>query len=323
MRSSPEWGDATGDAVDTRSVVSWESASRPSRAAWRVVSVVGIVVVVAACAASPGPGAADPGRARDRAEQVLKRWADAAGAAGAGAGVTPVGDLTSQIGDWEPDVGDNNKRALMSGLVAPSDPLSDMKPPDGQVIWADGATATVALMSPQEAVAAIGAGAEPCEDCIGLLVTDARLTTAAIETTRGPATGPIWEFGLVGTKVRLTRVALANPVAVPPLSDGDPSMGVAIDSANVDATGDEVTVAFVGAPDPGDKPCGEDYSAEAVESDLAVAIIVTRHPHVDLFGGGCSAVGARRTATATLSRPLGERVILDLQQGTPVRIDRP
>ncbi len=85
-------------------------------------------------------------------------------------------------------------------------------------------------------------------------------------------------------------------------------------------SGTELTVAFVGAPDPGNKPCGEDYTAEAVESDLAVVVIVTRHPHVGLFPQGCSAVGARRTATATLTAQLGDRVVLDVQQGTPVPV---
>ena len=67
-------------------------------------------------------------------------------------------------------------------------------------------------------------------------------------------------------------------------------------------------------------PCGEDYTAEAVESELAVVVIVTRHPHTPPFGEACSAVGARRTATATLAAPLHDRVVLDLQQGTPVPV---
>jgi len=56
--------------------------------------------------------------------------------------------------------------------------------------------------------------------------------------------------------------------------------------------------------------CGEDYTAEAIESELAVVVIVTRHPHLTI--GACSAVGARRTATAMLAAPLGDRVVLDL-----------
>jgi hypothetical protein len=106
-------------------------------------------------------------------------------------------------------------------------------------------------------------------------------------------------------------------VVVAPDEVGSP-LGLAIDSASGSVSGTELTVAFVGAPDPGDKPCGEDYTAEAVESDLAVVVIVTRHPHLTI--GGCSAVGARRTAIATLAAPLGYRVVLDLQQGTPVQV---
>ncbi len=96
------------------------------------------------------------------------------------------------------------------------------------------------------------------------------------------------------------------------------SWALAIDSASGSVGGTELTVAFVGAPETGDKPCGEDHTAEAVESDVAVVVIVTRHPHVTM--GACSAVGARRTATATLAAPLGDRAVLDLQQGTPVPV---
>ena len=147
-----------------------------------------------------------------------------------------------------------------------------------------------------------------------LLVTDAELTSGPIQTSRGPATAPTWEFTVQGTAVKVTRVAIANPVVVAPDEVGS-QLGLAIDSASGSVSGTELTVAFVGAPDPGDKPCGEDYTAEAVESDLAVVVIVTRHPHVTI--GACSAVGARRTATAMLAAPLGDRVVLDLQHGNP------
>lgn len=146
------------------------------------------------------------------------------------------------------------------------------------------------------------------------------LTSGPIQTTRGRATAPIWEFTVQGTAVKVTRVALADPVVVASQGEGDPQVGLAIDSASGTVGGRELTVAFVGAPDPGDKPCGEDYTAEAVESDLAAVVIVTRHPHVAPFGEACSAVGARRTASATMAAPLGERVVLDLQQGTPIPV---
>ncbi len=268
---------------------------------------------------SPPPAPTDPAAAHQRAKEVLSAWAAAVTAAGEHATVTTVGELTGQIGDWEEAVGDNDKRALMAGMVASASPLSEQAPPAGEVTWQDGKTTKVPLLSAQEAIVAIeSTTAAPCSDCTMLLVTAAELTSGPIQTSRGPATAPIWEFTVQGTDVKVTRVAIANPVVVAAPGEGDPQLGLAIDSASGSVSGAGLTVAFVGAPDSGDKPCGEDYTAEAVESDLAVVVIVTRHPHVTV--GACSAVGARRTATATLAVPLGDRVVLDLQQGIPVPV---
>src|SRR5512135_3296113 len=85
--------------------------------------------VLGACIGAPG--ATDPAAAHQRAQAVLSAWADAVARAGAHAAVTPVGELTAQVGDWEEAVGDNNKRALMAGMVASASPLSEDAPPDG------------------------------------------------------------------------------------------------------------------------------------------------------------------------------------------------
>ena len=288
----------------------------------RLATAVLAAVIVTGCALVPGvaPAATDPATAHERAQAVLSAWADAVAKAGEQASVTPVGELAGQVGDWEEAVGDNNKRALMAGLIASDRPLAEAAPPDGEVTWQDGTTTKVPLMSAQQAIVAMESTTEaPCADCAMLLVTDAQLTSGPIQTTRGPATAPIWEFTVEGTAVKVTRIAIANPVVVAP-DEGGWGLGLAIDSASGSVDGSELTVAFVGAPSPGNMACGEDYTAEAVESDLAVVVIVTRHPHVGL-GEACSAVGARRTATATLAVPLGDRVVLDLQQGTPVPLE--
>ena len=94
------------------------------------------------------PGATDPAAAHQRAQAVLSKWADAVAAAGANATVTPVGELTGQVGDWEEAVGDNDKRALMAGMVASANPLSDEAPPDGEVTWQDGTTTKVPCERP-------------------------------------------------------------------------------------------------------------------------------------------------------------------------------
>jgi hypothetical protein len=264
----------------------------------------------------------DPVRLQRQANAALVRWADAVAAAGGPSSVVLVGESTGQVGDWEPAVGDNNKRALMAGLVqAPAD-LQAVAPPDGEVRWQDGTTASVPLIPAQRAVTAIqAADTGPCgDDCVPLRITAGRLSTGPIETSRGPATAPVWEFALEGTAVRVTRVAIADPITVvpPPWDPNVPPVGLAIESASGSIGGRELTVAFVGAPQPGDQPCGEDYTAEAVESDLAVVVIVTRHPHVTI--GACTAVGAPRTATVQLAAPLGERAVLEVQQGLPVPV---
>ena len=76
---------------------------------------------------------------------------------------------------------------------------------------------------------------------------------------------------------------------------------------------------MVGAPDAASRPCGADYSAEAVESAHAVVVILIAHRNVsDAYG--CTAVGAQRTTTVELAEPLGERAVLEVVQGLPVPV---
>jgi hypothetical protein len=282
-----------------------------------LVTAIAAAATLAGCAGNPD----DTANLRQQAQAALTRWADAVAAAGGPPAVVPVGELT-KVGDWEVAVGDNNKPALMGGLVEAGVSLPAEVPPDGNITWQDGKAATVSLLSAEQAVAAIRAGTEaPCGECTALRITGARLTTGPIETSRGPATAPLWEFTIDGTAVKVTHLAIANRVTVapPPWDPSDPPGGVWIDSGQGAVSGRELTVAFVGAPRPGDQPCGEDYTTEAVESDLAVVVIVVRHPHLTI-GGGCTAVGAMRTATVELAAPLGDRAVLQVQDGTPVPI---
>jgi hypothetical protein len=285
----------------------------------RLVAMLATIAVASFLAGCLGPG--DASKLQRQAQAALARWADAVAAAGGNSPVVLVGELTGQVGDWELAVGDNNKRALMAGLVESVSSQPADVPPDGEVRWQDGATSSVPLISAQQAVVAIQTGsAERCGDCAALRITAARLSTGPIETSRGPATAPLWEFTVEGTAVKVTRVAVAHPITVvpPPWDADNPPVGLAIDSASGAIGATRLTVSFTGAPLPGDQPCGEDYTAGAVESELAVVIIVTRHPHLTF--AACTAAGARRTATVDLAAPLGDRVVLEIQQGLPVPV---
>jgi hypothetical protein len=262
-------------------------------------------------------------RQRQQARDALARWADAVAAAGGQQGFVIVGDATGQIGDWEVPVGSNNKSALMSGKVVAAVALSDETPAAAEVRWKDGSVQTLPTISARQALKALQAsGDQLCTECDALKVTGAKLTTAQIVTSRGPATVPAWEFSLQGTAVHVTRVAISASaivsVSLPPWNPNDSPVGLSIYSASGTVGGRQLTVSFVGAPKPGSQPCGADYTAEAVESQTAVVVIVIEHRNAT--PGACTLMGAMRTATVQLASPLGDRAVLEVMQGLPVPV---
>ena len=84
--------------------------------------------------------------------------------------------------------------------------------------------------------------------------------------------------------MRITRVAIAAPVIAqpPPWNPNDPPIGLSIEEARGRPDGTRLEVTFVGSPRGAEVPCGADYTAEAVESDLAIVVIVVERP--SLFG---------------------------------------
>jgi hypothetical protein len=274
-----------------------------------------IVLAIAGCGVAL-PGSGD--RLHEQAQAALARWADAAGQAKEQSLVF-VGELTGQIGDWEPSVGDNNKPALMAGDVRPAASLSTETLPPGEVRWSDGTSKTVELLSAAQALDEIAKSADaPCPECRPLKITAARLTTGSAQTSRGPALAPIWEFTVEGTNVKITRIAVANRISVvpPPWDPNNRPEGIDIRSARGSADMSRLTVSFIGSPGHREQPCGADYAAEAVESNLAVVVIVTEHRNPSI--GACTAIGADRTAVVDLAAPLGDRAVLDVQRGLPV-----
>ena len=304
----------------------------------RPVFLLAILALVAACATpAGGPGGSGPiatgassepmDRIHQQAHDALARWADAVRKSG-GASITFVGDLTGQIGEWELSVGENNKPALYAGLVEAPTALSANPPASDKVRWLDGSSIDVRVLSAADTLAALVASAtSTCEDCRPLEVTEAQQATGIVDTSRGAANVPIWVYSIAGSAVKVTRVAVDESVTVdpPPWNANNPPDGVRIDSATGSADSRKLTVSFTGAPLGADKPCGEDYTAEAVESELAVVVIVHRHPWQGTMAPneGCSLVGAVRTAKVTLAEALGDRVVLEVQQGLPISVTAP
>lgn len=286
---------------------------------------IAFILVVAGCGLMSPPSSenGDGDRLHEQARAALARWADAVTAANKGALVV-VGDRTGQTGDWGEAVGENNKEALMAGQLRPAASLSAEIPAPGEVRWSDGTSTTFDLLSADQAIAEIVNSAEaPCSSCQPLQITAARLTTGLVQTSRGPATVPMWEFSVQGTPAKVTRVAVANPITVvpPPWDPNNAPDGISVQSARGTADARELTVSFIGSPGGAGQACGADYTAEAVESDLAVVVIVVEHRNP--MPAACTAVGAERTAVARLTLPLGDRAVLEVQQGFPVPLLAP
>jgi hypothetical protein len=289
-----------------------------------LLAVVGLVLGVSGCTSAAPASSAQVAELHRQAQDALARW-DAAVAAGAGgSGFVLVGESTLIVGDdWGPNIdGGNAKMAWGAGLFVVATPLPSEAPPDGTIQWPDGTTHAVPVISAQQALADMEAGGvSPCPECTPLQITGARLTTATFQTSRSPAQAPAWEFSLKDTDVKLDQVAVAGQFTAPPVPTpndqatgqqvAQPWVGPPVQSATVDASGMTLTVAFIGAPDGGDKPCGAAYTAEAVESDTAVVVIV--YEHRNTLPAMCSAVGAFRTVQVTLAKPLGNRTLIDLQ----------
>jgi len=253
-------------------------------------------------------------RIHQQANDALHRWAEAVKNSG-GATITFVSDLTGQIGDWESAVGGNDKAALLSGMVEAPTPLSSDVPSRGKVAWVDGSSVDVDVLSPAAALANLVAGGSgDCPDCTPLVVTDAKLATSLVQTSVGPAEAPVWVFTVKGTAVRVTRVAVDPSVTVqpPPYNADNPPLGTSIERAIGTPDSRKLKVTFVGT---GGQGCIDDYTIEAVESDLAVVVIVAEHPQQgsDLVGHDC-------TASLTLVDPLGKRAVLEVRQGLPVPV---
>jgi hypothetical protein len=230
--------------------------------------------------------------------------------------------LTGQVGEWEPANGDH-KRSLQAGRVVAVADLPAAPRSAGMVLWDSGAEQSFPLISASQALDELAMEhTEDCPDCEALEVTGARLTTAPVRTTRGAAKVPAWEYTLRGSAVRFTRPAVGAPVSVkitPPSWDPYRApVGLAIESATTKAGGRELTVSFTGAVGPASEPCGADYTGRALESANAVVVIVRTRPHA--AEEMCRAIGAPRTATVALDRPLGERAVLEVQQGLPVAV---
>jgi len=286
------------------------------------VVVVVVAVLLAGCGSrraggDPAGGGSD--QATSQARRLLASY-EMVLAHGADDVVGITSERVSQVGDWESAVGGNNKIAVLTGHVRELPAVATGA--GGAVVrWAEGRTVAVRTISAPQAVATLQHEAmrQSCDGCTPVVLEHPSLTRRAVQTTSGNAIVPEWSFAVRRSGVRVTVVAVDASALVPALPQVTSPAGPFLAAESAHATGPRtLALRFVGAPGAGRVACGADYTATAVESQHAVAVLVHVFPHHGSVGGGCSAVGYSRTATVHLASPLAGRAVLDVVRGQSV-----
>ena len=90
--------------------------------------------------------------------------------------------------------------------------------------------------------------------------------------------------------------------------------------SSIHVKGAVLTVEFVGGNIPKNHDCGYDYTVSALASTRAVAVFTNADPGTWPSGPDvpCAFVAASKTATITLTKPLGSRSLLDVTTGSVI-----
>ncbi|MEH1097767.1 hypothetical protein [Micromonospora sp. CPCC 205561] len=320
----------------------------------RTAALLGLplLMIVAGCAAAgtePGPAPAGSDAGQDafakRATEVAGAWRPAPVW---GSGYVPLQDPTVLLGD--PGFTPETEAAFRSGWYRDQVDLPAGKPADGTIRFPDG-TLTVPLVDAATAYGELdhgdppqctgrpkgpagpkypgrpGAGGptvEPGPDgpvssapqagCVPLTVTAVTLGTAPVRTSRGEAQVPAWLFTVEGLSARVARLAVAPQAVTAPSAPSVPAApapeGV-LGAQDLRAV-DGATLTWrlgAGACDSGFAPLVRETDDAVVVGGSAVTAT-----------GPCNAMLKLEPVTATLKAPLGDRPVLDVLTGAPLRL---
>ncbi|MBB5111763.1 hypothetical protein AB0K27_20220 [Micromonospora echinospora] len=309
----------------------------------RVVALLGISLLALSACAEPGgvpvrtsPTGPDQRPAfTERAEEVAAGWRPGPGWRD---GYVPLQDATVLTGD--PGFTDETKVAFGAGWYRDQIPIPAAVPKDGTIRFPDG-TLRVPLMSAADAYAQLRQGdPPPCDGrpaapdpaptgrpgpndpvstsaptpCVPLTVTEVRLGTAPVLTSRGRAEVPAWLFTVDELAVPVARIAVAPRVT------GRPPGG-----------------AVPGRPLPAGLVSAQELRAvEGNRIDYVLGVgacdgpptpLVLERPDVVVIGGAvvtstgtCTAQLVLKPVSVTLDAPLGGRAVLDAASGAPLTV---
>ncbi|WP_030453561.1 hypothetical protein [Herbidospora cretacea] len=249
-----------------------------------------------------------------RAREVAARWQGSADDRAWRTGFVPLGVLnpygwiTGRLPYWAARSAHNKAWRLAVTLPA-------QVPSPAPVRWPDGSVSHVPLVSAAAAYAEVTGGSHLIEDpcpakgCRRLVFTGVTLGAVPMETSRGTIQAPVWRFTAEGLDQPFFRVAV-DPSAVTPRprrAQGDLERVMAFEL--VPGRPKDLLVRY------GHGACETVEKVLVHETDQVVVVGVTASP---TGAGACPAILKTATATVTLGRPLGDRLVLDSGGGLPV-----
>ncbi|GAA1257029.1 hypothetical protein GCM10009665_54300 [Kitasatospora nipponensis] len=270
-------------------------------------------------------GGVPSGPAAARAAQVARAWPGSAMEQRRQARYWPWNVPVA----WPPAGGfhsDADQQAVRDGRVDLPAGLPDApfgSPALGQVRWADGSTLSLPLLPPAQALRSSPDRAArtttPDPSCAG--ACSARLTVTAIHpgtrqvlTTRGQATIPTWEFSVAGYPDPVVYPAIArsgDPGGEPPV----PDLGIRELTWTKDWTATSTDGLTISAHETYGA-CEAPAPGRVYETDQLVVLIGQKKEQPP--GTACTAQLLSFPAEFRLSRPLGDRVVLDASTGDAV-----
>ncbi|MEU8779545.1 hypothetical protein [Streptomyces sp. NPDC048606] len=275
----------------------------------------------AGCGRGGGPPRGGPEDTLPRRERVAAAWQDPQVLRQWRSGFHPLGAQ-----DWQPAGGFRSgadKAAHAAGNFTLRAELPAAPPPAVPVRFPDGGEVAVGLLTAGEAYAELDRAPDGDPTLSALTVTAVRFATTPARTGRGPAEVPAWLFTVEGYDTPLPRFAV-RPEALPkpPIEPLAPFEGGAAPlwgyvAVPPGATSFEVTA--------GHGACDDGVAVDVLEGADTVVLAGRILPSKDPRGArgahgesGCDMSLRRAKVLVTLSRPPGERILLDSLSGAPL-----
>jgi hypothetical protein len=260
---------------------------------------------------------ADGGHANDqslrkqeeRARQVADSWRVSAAAGAWMQGYYPMADVVQKPGSgWHSKADEQayeTKNFVLRGDLPSTAPALE------KVEWGNGKALTRPLIGAKQTYQSFALNRS---DGPRLTVTGARLGTTTIATSRGTATVPAWLFTLESYDTPLKRVAVTSS-KLPRLPIGQARQGAAGGLRSVPrlagtaADGRSITVKATHGS------CDDGPVVKALETGESVVLYASI---AGAKSGPCPADMIEQSVKVELSKPLGDRLLLDALTGRPV-----